>query len=895
MRAGAAKFMWIAGARNYLTLRTVVPIMRKFYLLLLTLSGWSVPSSAQAPNQAPNAGISPAAVKKTAENQASVWWLVCKDTSLLRKSLIKIGNPPVLRRDARTGLTVLRATGPQVQALLAEKELVRYADKPRVPREELAIVTFDASANQLNTAHHLFPGTEGLEKVLSLKERRPDSSDPDFKGRYRRSSLADPELSTHATIMATMALGAGNSHFTGRGAAPAAILSSSSFSNLLPDTDADYARYGISVQNHSYGTGIENYYGADAFAYDASVLARPELVHVFSAGNEGQGTSTGGPYAGIPAFANLTGSFKMAKNILTVGAVDSFYHVAALSSRGPAYDGRLKPELVAYGQDGSSGAAAIVSGIALLLQDAWEAAGNAGLPPAALVKAILINSADDTGPGGPDYTAGYGNANAVNALLTVFSKRYATGRLQQDGETVNALDIAPGIRQLKVTMSYTDPPAEPGAAKALVNDLDLSVEQAGIVIYPWVLSPAAHADSLKKPARRGIDTLNATEQVTLFNPPPGRYNIRVRGSKLNTVSQDFSIAWQVDTADRFYWYAPTESDQLRGGVSYMIRWASAFEAGTGRIEYTIDENNWLPVADVELDKKCYRWQVPDINKIVRLRITIGTAIVYSGSFIVSSRLTAFTGFNCPDSFLIGWNRPAGIQQWRVYTLGENDPYLQIHSTLNDTNLVLQKQTQPQRYFAVAPVIDGVAGQKSFTFDYTQQGVDCYIRSFLADPDGPKAAMITAALGSLYGVQRISLEKERPGGFETIQTIDAPNALQYNWADNQLVQGSNTYRLKLELANGQSVYSQEGSVFTSLDAPYLLYPNPVAAAGSIRIYAADYSPALIQVYSVQGRLVKQQPLNQYPQEVSVTGLQSGLYFLLVIRDGEERFKAPFLVR
>jgi len=36
-----------------------------------------------------------------------------------------------------------------------------------------------------------------------------------------------------------------------------------------------------------------------------------------------------------------------------------------------AFDGRIKPEIVALGEDGSSGAAAIVSGIALLIRDAF--------------------------------------------------------------------------------------------------------------------------------------------------------------------------------------------------------------------------------------------------------------------------------------------------------------------------------------------------------------------------------------------------------------------------------------------------------------------------------------------------------------------------------------------
>ena len=38
----------------------------------------------------------------------------------------------------------------------------------------------------------------------------------------------------------------------------------------------------------------------------------------------------------------------MAKNIITVGHIDSLGNVLSLSSRGPAYDGRIKPELVAF-------------------------------------------------------------------------------------------------------------------------------------------------------------------------------------------------------------------------------------------------------------------------------------------------------------------------------------------------------------------------------------------------------------------------------------------------------------------------------------------------------------------------------------------------------------------
>ncbi len=123
--------------------------------------------------------------------------------------------------------------------------------------------------------------------------------------------------------------------------------------------------------------------------------------------------------------------------------------------------------------------------------------------------------------------------------------------------------------------------------------------------------------------------------MTINDPSPGQYQLIVRGSKLSS-EQFYSIAWQTDTANRFQWYAPTGSDPLRGGAAYVLRWSSTFENKTGKLEYTTDGNNWQPIADIELAKNCYRWAVPDINALVRLRMTVGIKTIMSDEFIVSS-------------------------------------------------------------------------------------------------------------------------------------------------------------------------------------------------------------------------------------------------------------------
>lgn len=47
--------------------------------------------------------------------------------------------------------------------------------------------------------------------------------------------------------------------------------------------------------------------------------------------------------------------------------MDSVVKIETRSSRGLTYDGRLKPEVVAFGQNRSSGAAVLVSGVTTFL------------------------------------------------------------------------------------------------------------------------------------------------------------------------------------------------------------------------------------------------------------------------------------------------------------------------------------------------------------------------------------------------------------------------------------------------------------------------------------------------------------------------------------------------
>ncbi len=196
--------------------------------------------------------------------------------------------------------------------------------------------------------------------------------------------------------------------------------------------------------------------------------------------------------------------------------------LAPFSSRGPTADGRIKPDVVAPGtnilsdcthdpdasklpgggklwgpfnQDycwsgGTSMSTPLTAGaVALIRQDLLNS--SIPSPSAALIKAILIQTADDLYPGefgaigaangqeilthAPNGDEGYGRvdlANVVNDNLNVQDEKDGVGT----GESRQYQGPA-GTR--KVTLVYTDYPGSPTAASALVNNLDLKVQVGG--------------------------------------------------------------------------------------------------------------------------------------------------------------------------------------------------------------------------------------------------------------------------------------------------------------------------------------------------------------------------------------------------------------------------------
>jgi hypothetical protein len=787
----------------------------------------------------------------------------------------------------------IRATQAELRARILPSREVLFVERARIPLPELFVGSMDLSLNSVRKAQSVFPNVRGDAQVVSIKEDKPDSNDLDIRGRVLPSPVASARVDGHATLMSTIVAGAGNSWILGRGVAPRASISPADFANLLPDLASYYTVNDIRVQNHSYGVGVESYYGADAAAYDATAIDLPSLMHVFSAGNRGNAAAETGPYRGLAGFANLTGSFKMSKNSLSVGALDSFSRVEALSSRGPAHDGRVKPELVAFGEDGSSGAAALVSGTTLLMQQAYQAQFGVAAPNA-LLRNVLINTAIDLGAPAVDYTHGYGSLDAHYALETIQQGAFLGGTVSSSGVQVHTITVPDGIAQMKVTLTWNDPAAAPNADRALVHDLDLQVSRpsAGQTWLPWVLSPFPHPDSLRRPAIRARDSLNNAEQVTIDLPVSGSYEVTVRAGQLS-VAQPYFLSWQLVPQERFEWLFPVGGDNLESGKPALLRWKTALRDGLA-IEYSVDSGrSWtMALPSLDLASGYARWTVPDHRGIFLLRARGGSVEHRTDTITVSPLPEPAVGFSCPDSVYLSWQPIAGASGYRLLRMDAQ--YLAAAKETTDSFTVFARADFPGDLVALEPLFGRNTGMPSYTINHATQGVDCYLRSFRAEADN-QVARLLLSIGTLFRVQAIVLEKWSAGRFTPIAIRERPDSLDYQFTDAPMAAGVNRYRVRIDLADGRTVYSNEEDLFYGGPSGFRLYPNILRRGEPLQVFLAELpDEAYIQVIDLQGRLAWQSIINTIPAQLPTTGLPAGMYVVRIVDNGRQVHAGKFIV-
>jgi hypothetical protein len=775
------------------------------------------------------------------------------------------------------------------------KEII-YADEYVEAETEVAIIGYNRSFHGINLLDYAVAGANGKNITVGVKEQKMDAADLDLFKRVLPSSIAASNTESHATVISSIIGGAGNTFYDGRGVANACTFFSSSFANLFADDAAVLNQSNVSVQNHSYGTIPQQFYGAEAVSYDAHAWQNKNFVHVFSAGNRGLSFAAEGKYAGITNYANLTGNFKMAKNIITVGGVDDNGSIAGVSSAGPIYDGRLAPQLTALGPNGTSDAAAMVSGAIAVIQQVYKDSNNQALPPASLVKVVLYNTADDIGRKGIDYKTGFGLLNSFAAVKTIQQKKYDGAAIAQNQVWTKNLFIPTGAANIKLTLAWTDTAATLNNNKAIGNDLDLELIElsSGTIYKPWVLSTFPNIDSLEKLPVRKRDSLNTAEQISIAIPAAGTYQIKVTGTNIISSSLLFHVAYAVDTLNTFTFTNPQHTSDVNRQESenLTIKWrtfvADTNQTGNLFISFNNGSNWQLLQGGIKLYQQQYKWPVKDTATTAVLKMESSFGTFLSKNFIVSKVTRVNVDYICTDSFQLSWDKHVYASSYKIFALTDS-AYLKPVITTADTFRVFKRTAYPSLVYAVEPVLsNNIPAARSIALNIEVQGVNCFYKALNYNLLDGNKLNLTLELSITKNIDSIAFEKVTQQGqllqtYGKLKIID--NTLLYNQVVNEPDRGIIYLRGKIILKNGAVVYTDIVSVITSGNKNIIFYPNPVNAVTPLKYVVKQglSGDTKLQFFDISGRIIKN--YTSIPTTIDISRLPAGVViYKLLDKDG-----------
>ncbi len=541
-------------------------------------------------------------------------------------------------------------------------------------------------SNSINQMDYL-PGRhyDGSGTAAALADDGVVGPHIDFQGRLTNHTTNAPGGS-HGDMTAGILAGAGNLNPSMAGMATGVQLHVFSITGYPQIVNAvtNHATLGTVVSSTSYSQGC-NEYTSDTQFGDQTTRDNPHLLFVFSAGNNGSGNCQYGAGSG---WGNITGGYKQGKNVLAVANLDAFEVRDNSSSRGPASDGRIKPDISANGREqnstntnntyqvggGTSAACPGIAGIACQLIQAYKELYNAPQAPTALIKACLLNSAEDLGNPGPDFTYGYGRVNALRALQTIEDNRFFRDTISQGITHTHTINVPANVAELRVMVYWHDEGGSPASSIALVNDLDMVItDPASVSWQPWVLDHTPNATSLNAPATRGPDHLNNMEQITISNPLPGSYTITIDGYSVPAGPQEYFIVYEFRTDQIIVTY-PMGGEGLVPGEQELIRWDALKGIGTFSIHYSTNGGTtWTLIANnVSANTLHYLWTVPStITGQARIRVSRGTVWGMSPNNFaiigVPSNITVT--WACPDSLRLEWTAVNGAAGYEISKLG----------------------------------------------------------------------------------------------------------------------------------------------------------------------------------------------------------------------------------
>ncbi|MFC7356103.1 S8 family serine peptidase [Jejudonia soesokkakensis] len=516
----------------------------------------------------------------------------------------------------------------------------------------------------------------------------------DYQGRIDNSG-ASGSGATHGDGVGGIMAGAGNLNPRNRGmAAGSDVYVVNYVSSFLDTPTLNLINSGdVQITNSSYSNGCNEGYTSIARRVDEQTNDIPSLLHVFSAGNSNNSNCG---YGAGTQWGNITGGHKQGKNVIATANV--FYEGSLVnsSSRGPAHDGRIKPDIAANGQNqistaenntyqsfgGTSGAAPGIAGVSAQLYEVYGDENSGALPPSALIKATLLNTANEAGNIGPDFRFGWGIVNGLRAGKLIEDGRYLDDEISQGENNTHTIAVPAGTAQVRFMIYWSDVEAAPNANPALVNDLDLVVtDPSNNELLPWILDPTPNPTTLNQPATTGEDHLNNMEQVLINAPEAGNYEIDVTGFNVPMGPQEYFVVYEI-IEEKLTVSFPNDGEHFTPGQIETLHWDAVDLSGTTLIEYSSDNGTtWNTINSVSASTTNYDWSVPsDITGVAKIRVTNGGSTdVSDGTFSIASRVTGLTYSQvCPNEASFTWNAVTNAEEYDLYLLG--DQYMEVVGT-----------------------------------------------------------------------------------------------------------------------------------------------------------------------------------------------------------------------